>query len=198
MLSKYCTTLVFYLLIQNISSSADLGLNLGSKAAGKLATHCIHYALRQPRVLKLNLQSSVNPWFEKIAHVTSRTKLSLSNFTIKFENDMVELALYDVVLKSTSQVNIMPLPFFLGEDTAHLYAEVCYINLCCLFDMISSVCFALTIRWLCEVLFEIPRTASEQLHFYWLCLFFKKRTPKGQFAPITDPTRELEIGCSRF
>jgi len=129
MLSKYCTILVLCLLIQNISSSTDLGLNLGSKAAGKLATHCIHYALRQPRVLKLNLQSSVNPWFEKVAHVTSRTKLSLSNFTIQFENNMVELTLYDVILKSTSQVNIMPLPFFLGEDTAHLYAEVCYTDL---------------------------------------------------------------------
>ncbi|KAE9556046.1 hypothetical protein FO519_000680 [Halicephalobus sp. NKZ332] len=124
MLAKSYVILVFYLLIPDILCSADLGLNLGSQAAGKLATHCIHYALRQPRLLKLNLQSSVNPWFEKVAHVTSRTKLSLSNFTIQFENNMVELVLYDVILKSTSEVNIMPLPFFLGEDTAHLYAEI--------------------------------------------------------------------------
>uniref|UniRef100_A0A7E4W8X6 Chorein_N domain-containing protein n=1 Tax=Panagrellus redivivus TaxID=6233 RepID=A0A7E4W8X6_PANRE len=108
----------------SVLSSADLGVNFGSKAAGKLATHCIHYALRQPRQLRLNLQSGVNPWFEKIAHVNSKTKLALSNFTISFENDIVELALYDVVLKSTSDVNILPLPFFLGEDTAHLHAEI--------------------------------------------------------------------------
>ena len=123
--------LCFILFSVNISpylvqSSADLGLNLGSKAAGKLATHCLNYALRQPRQLKLNLQTGVTPYFNKIAHVSSRTKLSLSNFTVDFDNDMVELSLYDVILKSTSDINLLPLPFLLGEDTAHLHAEVCF------------------------------------------------------------------------
>uniref|UniRef100_A0AC34QJC0 Lipid-binding serum glycoprotein C-terminal domain-containing protein n=1 Tax=Panagrolaimus sp. JU765 TaxID=591449 RepID=A0AC34QJC0_9BILA len=117
------------LLFPVISSSADLGLNLGSKAAGKLATHCVHYALRQPRLLKLDLQSTTDPWFENIADVKSKTKLSLSNFTVDFKNDMVELALFDVVVKSTSNINILPLPFFLGEDTAHLYAEIPHASL---------------------------------------------------------------------
>lgn len=116
--------IILIILIKNVHLSADLGINIGSKAAGKLATHCVHYALRQPRLLNLDLQSSVNPWFEKIADVKSQTKLSLSNFTVDFNNDMVELTLHDVIFKSTSNVNILPLPFFLGEDTAHLYAEV--------------------------------------------------------------------------
>jgi hypothetical protein len=114
-----------------VNSSADLGVNLGSKAAGKLATHCLNYALRQPRQLKLNLQTGVSPYFNKIAHVSSRTKLSLNNFTVNFDNDMVELSLYDVVLKSRSEINLLPLPFLFGEDTAHLYAEVGKIFLFC-------------------------------------------------------------------
>jgi hypothetical protein len=107
-----------------VDGSADLGVNLGSKAAGKLATHCLNYALRQPRQLKLNLQTGVTPYFNKIAHVSSKTKLSLKNFTVNFDNDMVELSLYDVTLKSTSEINLLPLPFLFGEDTAHLHAEV--------------------------------------------------------------------------
>jgi hypothetical protein len=107
-----------------VNGSSDLGVNLGSKAAGKLATHCLNYALRQPRQLKLNLQTGVSPYFNKIAHVSSRTKLSLNNFTVNFDNDMVELSLYDVILKSKSDINLLPLPFLFGEDTAHLHAEV--------------------------------------------------------------------------
>uniref|UniRef100_A0AC34GPB1 Lipid-binding serum glycoprotein C-terminal domain-containing protein n=1 Tax=Panagrolaimus sp. ES5 TaxID=591445 RepID=A0AC34GPB1_9BILA len=121
----------FFILLTNIiislyfvNGSADLGVNLGSKAAGKLATHCLNYALRQPRQLKLNLQTGVTPYFNKIAHVSSKTKLSLNNFTVNFDNDMVELSLYDVILKSTSEINLLPLPFLFGEDTAHLHAEI--------------------------------------------------------------------------
>lgn len=116
----FLSTYIFYI----THGSADLGVNLGSKAAGKLATHCLNYALRQPRQLKLNLQTGVSPYFNKIAHVSSRTKLTLNNFTVNFDNDMVELSLYDVILKSTSDINLLPLPFLFGEDTAHLHAEV--------------------------------------------------------------------------
>lgn len=106
--------------------ASELGLTLGSEAATKLASHCVNYFLRQPTPLRVKCESAIEPWFSSIAHVDSRTRVSFENFTVGFEKSLIELTLNDVLLKSTSIINLLPLPFFIGEDTAHITTHVSF------------------------------------------------------------------------
>uniref|UniRef100_A0A914EDH1 Uncharacterized protein n=1 Tax=Acrobeloides nanus TaxID=290746 RepID=A0A914EDH1_9BILA len=104
--------------------ASELGLTVGSSAATKLASHCMNYFLRQPQAVKIKCESGVEPWFASIAHIDSRTRISFDNFTVGFEKSLIDLTLNDVMLKSTSIINLLPLPFFIGEDTAHVTAHI--------------------------------------------------------------------------
>lgn len=108
--------------------ASELGLTVGSSAATKLASHCMNYFLRQPQAVKIKCESGVEPWFASIAHIDSRTRISFDNFTVGFEKSLIDLTLNDVMLKSTSIINLLPLPFFIGEDTAHVTAHVCFLK----------------------------------------------------------------------
>uniref|UniRef100_A0A915D1E7 Uncharacterized protein n=1 Tax=Ditylenchus dipsaci TaxID=166011 RepID=A0A915D1E7_9BILA len=108
-----------------LGSAADSGLTIGSSAASKLLTHYAHAALRQPKQMTLDLRSgSGQPWFDCIAHVDSKNRIALGNMKVSFHNNQMEAKMEDIVVRSDSNIILLPLPFFLGEDIAHITAEI--------------------------------------------------------------------------
>ncbi|KAI1704494.1 hypothetical protein Ddc_16136 [Ditylenchus destructor] len=106
-------------------SHPDVGLNMGSSAAAKLLKHYTNSALRMPRQLHMDLRSgSGEPWFDPIAHVDSSNRITLGQLRVVFRNNQIEAEMNDVVVRSASTIFLLPLPFFFGEDTAHITAQI--------------------------------------------------------------------------
>lgn len=103
---------------------SDLGFSVGSRAASQLVQHAVKTALHQPRRLQLEVRNSGRPWFEPIAHLDSKAKVSLNEVNVRFHNNWVDVNLSKLTINSTTNIVVLPLPFFLGEDTAHLVADV--------------------------------------------------------------------------
>lgn len=101
-----------------------MGFSLGSSAAGNLATYGVRSMLQQPRQMYVELQSGVGPWFEPIAHVDTKNRIGFESLVIRFHDDLADARLENVTLRSASKVHVLPLPFFLGEDIAHVTAAV--------------------------------------------------------------------------
>lgn len=120
----YLIAVYLFFSVAYFADASELQVTMGSSAATKLASHCVNYFLRQPQATKIKCESAVEPWFASIAHLDSRTRVSFENFTVGFERSVIDLTLNDVMLKSTSIINLLPLPFFIGEDTAHVTAHV--------------------------------------------------------------------------
>jgi len=106
-------------------ATPDFGLSLGSSAAARLIEHYTHHSLRHPRHLQMELlSSSSTPWFPPIASVESRNRIHLGRLDIHFRQQRVEAEWLNVSLHSDSNIHLLPLPSFLGADTAHLTAHV--------------------------------------------------------------------------
>lgn len=103
---------------------SDLGFSVGSRAASELARHVVHSALQQPRRFQLDLKNAEQPGFEPLARVGVKARLQLNRLQVRFTDGFAEVSVHNLSLHSVSDVAVLPLPFFLGEDSAHLDAEV--------------------------------------------------------------------------
>ncbi|KAI6234561.1 hypothetical protein M3Y99_00773700 [Aphelenchoides fujianensis] len=107
--------------------AADLGFNLGSKAASQIVSHGIHSTLQQPRRLDVELVSGQNPWFDPVAHFDAKARVFMQTMDVRFHDDLVDVKMANLTVFLTSGM-ILPLPFFLGEDTANVNAEIPYAD----------------------------------------------------------------------
>ncbi|KAI6236545.1 hypothetical protein M3Y95_00169100 [Aphelenchoides besseyi] len=112
----------------SLTYAADLGFNLGSKAASQLVSHGIHSVLQQPRRLDLELVSSKNPWFDPVAHFDAKARVLMRNMDVRFHDDLVDVQMMNLTVYLTSDM-VLPLPFYLGEDTANIHAEIPYADI---------------------------------------------------------------------
>ncbi|CAD5219796.1 unnamed protein product [Bursaphelenchus okinawaensis] len=113
-----------FLLLAIHASGSDLGFSVGSNAASQLAQHAVHSVLQQPRKLQIEMRNSANPWFEPIAHLNTNARVLVDDIKIRFHSSMVDLKMHNLSMKSHTEVVVLPLPFFLGEDVAHVSAQV--------------------------------------------------------------------------
>uniref|UniRef100_A0A915EN99 Uncharacterized protein n=1 Tax=Ditylenchus dipsaci TaxID=166011 RepID=A0A915EN99_9BILA len=93
-----------------LGSAADSGLTIGSSAASKLLTHYAHNSFETAQTD----DAGPEEW----------NRIALGNMKVSFHNNQMEAKMEDIVVRSDSNIILLPLPFFLGEDIAHITAEI--------------------------------------------------------------------------
>lgn len=83
---------------------------------------------QKPRRLNIEMMSSKNPWFDPVAHVDTNARVLVSNMSVRFHDDLVEVKMTNLSVSSNSNV-VLPLPFFLGEEFALINANIPYAEI---------------------------------------------------------------------